>query len=234
MTKSIFCLSPFILHLQVEALNIKVYFISRCANLNFARREYCNNCRRFRYAPVGSPRGGYPGPPPPHAPPRRFPVSPIDLSPPARNMNGFRSPPRGWGREGPRGFGAGGPLPPRHEGRFSDHSMRRDRVDFLDDDYRGRSRFDRPMDWGHRDRGRDNFFSERKGYERRPPSPPPPPLPPPPQLPPRGRWAGDLRERSRSPIRGALPPKEYRRDMYLERGREDRRGAVQDRMGSSF
>ncbi|XVF49166.1 hypothetical protein PTKIN_Ptkin03bG0246700 [Pterospermum kingtungense] len=188
---------------------------SSCRNLNFARREYCNNCRRIRYAPVGSPRGGYRGPPPLHAPPRRFSGSPIDLSPPARNMNGFRSPPRGWAREGPRGFGAGGLPPLRHEGRFSDHSMRRDRVDFLDDDYRGRSRFDRPMpmDWGHTDRGRDNFFNERKGYKRRPPSPPPPPPPP---LPPRGRWPRDVRERSRSPIRGAPPPKEYRRDVYLE------------------
>ncbi|WRX31588.1 hypothetical protein QQP08_024075 [Theobroma cacao] len=203
-----------------------------CRNLNFARREYCNNCRRFRYAPVGSPRGGYPGPPPSHAPPRRFPGSPMDLSPPGRNMNGFRSPPRGWAREGPREFGAGGPPPSRHEGRFSDHSMRRDRLDFLDDDYRGRNRFDRPMpmDWGHRDRGRENFFNERKGYERRPPSPPPPP----PQLPPRGRWPRDVRERSRSPVRGAPPPKEYRRDMYLERGREDRRGVGRDRMGDAY
>ncbi|XWS69903.1 hypothetical protein CRYUN_Cryun03dG0003600 [Craigia yunnanensis] len=204
-----------------------------CGNLNFARREYCNKCRRFRYSPVGSPRGGYPGSPPSHAPPGRFPGSPIDLSPPRRNMNGFRSPPRGWAREGPRDFGAGGPPPPRHEGRFSDHSMRRDRLDYLDDDYRGRSRFDRPMpmDWGHRDRGRDNFFNERKGYERRPPSPP---SLPPPQLPPRGRWPRDVRERSRSPIRGAPPPKEYRRDMYLERGREDRRGVGRDRMRDAY
>ncbi|XWS72042.1 hypothetical protein CRYUN_Cryun02cG0006900 [Craigia yunnanensis] len=198
---------------------------SSCGNLNFARREYCNKCRRFRYAPVGSPRGGYPGPPPSHAPPRRFPGSPIDLSPPGRNMNGFRSPPRGWARVGPRDFGTGAPPPARHEGRFSDH-MRRDRVDYLVDDSRGRSRFDRPMpmDWGHRDRGRDNFFNERKGYERRPP-------PPPPQLHPRGRWLRDVRERSRSPIRGAPPPKEYRRDMYLERGREDHR---RDRMGDAY
>ncbi|XP_022732049.1 transcription initiation factor TFIID subunit 15-like [Durio zibethinus] len=200
-----------------------------CGNLNFARREYCNNCRRFRYAPVGSPRGGYPGPPPSHAPPRRFPCSPRYLSPPGRNMNGFRSPPRGWAREFPRDFGVGGPPPPRHEGKFSDHSMRRDRLDYLDDDYRGKSRFDRPLplDWGHRDRGRDNFFNERKGYERRPPSPPP-------QLPPRGRWPRDERERSRSPIRGGPPPKEYRRDMYLERGREDHRGVGRDRMGDAY
>ncbi|KAB2071989.1 hypothetical protein ES319_A08G260800v1 [Gossypium barbadense] len=204
-----------------------------CANLNFARREYCNNCKRFRYAPTGSPRGGYPGPPPPHAPPRRFPGSPVDLSPPRRNINSnFRSPPRSWAREGPRDFRAAGPPPPRHEGRFFDHSMRRDRLEYLDDDYRGRSRFDRPMpmDWGQRDRGRDNFFNSRKGYERRLPSPPLPP----PQLPPRGR-PRDLRERSRSPIRGAPPPKEYRRDLYMERGREDLRGGVgRDRIGGPY
>ncbi|XVE54251.1 hypothetical protein DITRI_Ditri03aG0065200 [Diplodiscus trichospermus] len=225
-----------------------------CGNLNFARREYCNNCKRFRYAPMGSPRGAYPGPPPSHAPlrrfpgsppshapPRRFPDSPVDLTPPSRNMNGFRSPPRGWARDGPRDFAGAAPPPPRHEGRFSDHSMRRDRLDYLDDDYRGRSRFDRPMpmDWGQRDRGRDNFFNERKGYERRPPSPPlplppPPPPPHPAQLPLRGRWSRDVRERSRSPGRGAPLPKEYDRDMYLERRREDRRGLGRDRMGGAY
>ncbi|XP_044471833.1 histone-lysine N-methyltransferase SETD1A [Mangifera indica] len=199
-----------------------------CGNLNFARREYCNNCKRFRYAPGGSPRRGYPGPPPPPPPPpRRFLAPPVDISP----GNGYRSPPRGWGRDGhgPREFGAGGPPPSRHEGRFSDH-MRRDQLDFPDDGYRGRNKPMLPMDWGHRDRGRDNF-NERKRYDRRVPSPPPvAPVPPH-----RGRWGRDVRERSRSPIRGAPPPKDYRRDMYMERGRDDhRRGGGRDRIGDAY
>ncbi|KAJ0030108.1 hypothetical protein Pint_13206 [Pistacia integerrima] len=201
-----------------------------CGNLNFARREYCNNCKRFRYAPGGSLRRGYPGPPPPPPPPpRRFPGLPMDISP-ARPMNGYRSPPRGWGRDGhgPREFVAGGPPPSRHEGRFSDH-MRRDRLDFPDDGYRGRNKPMPPMDWGHRDRGRDNFFNERKGYRRAPSPPPAPPVPPH-----RGRWGRDMRERSRSPIRGAPPPKDYRRDMYMERGRDDRRGIGRDRIGDAY
>ncbi|OAY53780.1 basic salivary proline-rich protein 3 isoform X1 [Manihot esculenta] len=204
-----------------------------CGNLNFARREYCNNCKRPRYSPGGSPRRGYPGPPPPHAPPRRFPGPPLDISP-VRTMNGYRSPPRGWARDGPRDFGPGGPPPARHGGRFPDHDVRRVRPDYPDDDYRGRNKFDRamPVDWGHRDRGRDNFFNDRKGFERRLPSPPPPP--PPPGLPQRGRWGRDVRERSRSPIRGGPLVKEYRRDMYMERGRDDRRGMGRDRMGDVY
>ncbi|KDP33695.1 hypothetical protein JCGZ_07266 [Jatropha curcas] len=163
-----------------------------CGNLNFARREYCNNCKRPRYGPGGSPRRGYPGPPPPHAPPRRFPGPPLDLSP-SRNINGYRSPPRGWGRDGPRDFGPGAPPPPRHGGRFSDQEIRRGRPDFPDDDYRGRNKFDRPI-----------------------------PV----------EW--DVRERSRSPIRGAPPVKDYRRDMYMERGRDDRRGMGRDRIGDVY
>ncbi|KAK3034324.1 hypothetical protein RJ639_032222 [Escallonia herrerae] len=194
-----------------------------CNNLNFARREYCNNCNRSRFAPRGSPRRGYPGPPPP---PRRFPGPPLDQSP-VRSMNGHRSPPRGWARDGPRDFGVGAPLHPRHEGRFPDHHLRRDRPDYLEDDLRDRSRFDRPipLDLG-RGRGRENLLIERKGYERRPLSPPlaPPPLP----HHHHGRWAHDVRERSRSPIRAGPPLKDYRRDVYMDRGRDDRRGTGRD------
>ncbi|KAJ6923369.1 LOW QUALITY PROTEIN: hypothetical protein NC652_016874 [Populus alba x Populus x berolinensis] len=61
--------------------------------------------------------GAIPAPPPPHAPPRRFPGPPLDLSP-GRTMNGYRSPPRGWSRDGPRDFGPGGPPPPSKEAGF--------------------------------------------------------------------------------------------------------------------
>uniref|UniRef100_A0A2P2IRG3 Uncharacterized protein MANES_03G023100 n=1 Tax=Rhizophora mucronata TaxID=61149 RepID=A0A2P2IRG3_RHIMU len=202
-----------------------------CANLNFARREYCNNCKKPRYGPGGSPRRGYPGPPPPLVPPRRFPGPPLVLSP-GRNMNGYRSPPRGWARDVPRDFGPSGGPPLRHGARFSDQDMRRDRPDYRDDDYQGRNKFDRPLpiDWNHRDRERGSFFNERKGFERRLPSPPLP-MPLPPQ---RGRWGRDMRERSRSPIRGAPPPRDYRRELYMERGRDDRRGVGRDRIGDVY
>lgn len=149
-------------------------------------------------------------------------------------MNGYRSPPRPWVRDGPKEFGAGGLPPPRHDGRYPDHHMRRDRLDHPDDHYRGRAKFDRPMplDWGHRDRGRESFINDRKPFERRPPSPlPPPPVPLPPN---RGRWARDVRERSRSPLRRGPPPKDYRRDVYMERGRDDRRGMGRDRIGGTY
>nr|GMC58822.1 RNA-binding protein EWS isoform X1 [Ipomoea batatas]GMC63461.1 RNA-binding protein EWS isoform X1 [Ipomoea batatas] len=159
-----------------------------CNNLNFARREYCNNCKSLRYGSSGSPRRGYAPPPL-----RRVPGPPMDRSP-GRFINGHRSPPRAWARDDPRDFRAGFPHP-RYEGRF-----------------------DRPaLDWGHnRDRGRETFLPERRGYERRLPSPPPPPLP---AMPTRDQWARDIRKRSRSPIRGEATTKDYRRNMFAGRGR---------------
>ncbi|KAK4391677.1 TATA-binding protein-associated factor 2N [Sesamum angolense] len=188
-----------------------------CKNLNFARREHCNNCNRPRYASSGSPRRGYPGPPFP--PRQRVPAAPLDHSP-GRIMNGgYRSPPRGWARDAPRDFRAAGP-PARHEGRFPDPLVRSDRQDYPEDDPRDRYRYDRPMlpDWGHRDRGRDNYFNERRGYGRRPLSPPPAPA-----VLPRG-WASNIRDRSRSPVRGGAQPRDYQRDIYMNRRRDDRRG----------
>ncbi|XP_034918249.1 uncharacterized protein [Populus alba] len=194
-----------------------------CGNLNFARRDFCNHCKRPRYRSGGSPRRGYPGPPPLHAPPRHFPGPSLDLSP-GRTMNGYRSPPRDWARDRPRDYGSGGP-PPRQGARFSDHEMRRDRSDYADDEYRGRNKFDRPMpmDWGHNDHGRDSFFHERKGFERQPPSPPLPP----PSLPQRGRWGREGRDRSRSPISTTKRV----HNMYMEQGwRDDRHRVGRGRM----
>ncbi|XP_034918252.1 uncharacterized protein [Populus alba] len=203
--------------------NLMSFFPFRCGNLNFARRDFCNHCKRPRYRSGGSPRRGYPGPPPLHAPPRHFPGPSLDLSP-GRTMNGYRSPPRDWARDRPRDYGSGGP-PPRQGARFSDHEMRRDRSDYADDEYRGRNKFDRPMpmDWGHNDHGRDSFFHERKGFERQPPSPPLPP----PSLPQRGRWGREGRDRSRSPISTTKRV----HNMYMEQGwRDDRHRVGRGRM----
>ncbi|KAF5743440.1 TATA-binding protein-associated factor 2N [Tripterygium wilfordii] len=179
-----------------------------CNNLNFARRDSCNSCKRFRYAPGGSPRRGYPRPVPPFASHRRFPGLPMDLSP--GRTNGYRSPPR-------RDFGPGDLPPDRYEGQFSDLSMRRDHLNYPEDEFRRRDNFERSveMNWGHRVRGRENLYNERREFERQPHSPHvaavAPPVSPPPPAVPRGRWARDMRERSRSPLRRAPPQKEYRR-----------------------
>lgn len=188
-----------------------------CKNLNFARRESCNSCNKPRFGSSGSPRRGYPGPP--LCPPRqRVPLPPLDHSPRRIMNDGYRSPPRGFA---PRDFRPPGPLA-RHEGRFLDPLMRNDRRGFPEDESRDRFKYDRPMvpDWDHRDRWRDNFFNERRGYGRRALSPPPAPA-----VPPRS-WAPHIRERSRSPVRGAPPPKDHPRDMYMNRRRDDRRGGV--------
>ncbi|XP_043724634.1 transcription initiation factor TFIID subunit 15-like isoform X2 [Telopea speciosissima] len=198
-----------------------------CGNLNFARRDYCNNCNRLRFGPGGSPRRHSPGPVP-HAPAPRFSGPPRNRSP-ARGMNGYRSPPRDWGRDRPRVFGADPPNL-RHGGRFPDHQMRRERLDIREEeDYRARDKFDGPMrsEWGPRGRGR-GLFHERRGYEgrndRHPLSPPSH----------RGRWGRDLRERSRSPVRVGPPSRDFRRDAFMDRGPDDRRGMVRDRMDELY
>ncbi|XP_073275315.1 uncharacterized protein [Primulina huaijiensis] len=189
-----------------------------CKNLNFARRDYCNNCNRSRYAQPVSPRRGYPGPP---FPPRQGFPGPPNHSP-GRIMNSsYKSPTRGWPRHDPRDFGAAKPSP-RNEARYPDPPpFRSERRDFPEDDYRDRYKYDRPpmlLEWDRRDRGRDDFLNERSGgYGRRVLSP----SPEPPLLPTRG-WGTLVRERSRSPVRA--PPKEYQTDIYLSRGRDNRRG----------
>ncbi|GMH23811.1 hypothetical protein Nepgr_025654 [Nepenthes gracilis] len=212
-----------------------------CGNLNFARREFCNNCSRFHYPPTGSPRRGYGGPPQ-FGPPRRFPGPLMDRSP-GRFPCGYRSPPRGLLRHGRRDFGPSGLPLSRHGGRLLNHAHR-GRLDYPEEDFRERGKLGRlsPLHWASRERAKNLFLDDRKGYERRPPSPPSPPQ----LLPPRGRWVErDHRKRSRSPTRGVLPPsdfkldlspppKDFRRDLYEERDREDRRNGGRDRIGSVY
>ncbi|XP_073043289.1 uncharacterized protein [Primulina eburnea] len=189
-----------------------------CKNLNFARREFCNNCNRFRYTQPDSPRRGYPVPP---FPPRRgFPGLPNHS--PGLIMNGsYKSLARDWPRHDPRDFGAARPSP-RNEARYPDPPpFRSERRDYSEDDYSDRYKYDRPpmvLDWDRRDHGRDDFLNERGGgYGRRVLSP----SLEPPLLPTRG-WETLIRERSRSPVRA--PRKEFQADTYLGRGRDDRRG----------
>ncbi|PIA64917.1 hypothetical protein AQUCO_00100407v1 [Aquilegia coerulea] len=190
-----------------------------CGNLNFARRDYCNKCHTPRFGPGDSPRRNYLGPP-------RVPGPPLDRSPVRGSLNGYRSPLRGGlGRDGPREFRAGPPHI-RHGGRFPDQYMRRERQD-PEEDNEESGRFDRPVPSDWRDRGRDNFFNGRRGYDdarngRRPLSPP---LPPPPS---RDRWARDVRERSRSPKIGG-PLRDHRRDLPMGRGRGPRWGMPRER-----
>ncbi|KAL7093600.1 hypothetical protein ACP275_11G049400 [Erythranthe tilingii] len=200
-----------------------------CKNLNFARRDQCNNCNRPRYA--SSSGRGYLGP---TFPPRQR-AAPLDHSPPRRITNGGynRSPPRGWPRDAPPHRDLRPPI------RFPDPLIRSDRQQEYSED-NNRYRFDRPLvpDWGgpHRDRGRDssNYLNERRGFGRRALSPPPAPPVPPPRG--GGGWGSShiIRDRSRSPARGgALPPRDYHhRDLHMNnRRRDDHRGGGGGRGG---
>ncbi|KAK9148727.1 hypothetical protein Scep_007484 [Stephania cephalantha] len=199
-----------------------------CANLNFARRDFCNNCHEPRSRPGDSPRN--------FSRPPRFSSPPISRSL-DRGMNGFRSPPPlAWGRDGPREIT---PPHPRHGGRLPDYHPRRGEGPVVreEDDFGERGRFDRAMmpHWVTRDRGRESF-SERQGFrnrnELRPMSPPP--MAPPPFLP-RVQWARDIRERSRSPMRnGRTPPSKDRRGNPFigNRGRGRRWGMARGRFNN--
>lgn len=188
---------------------IVLFFIFSCGNLNFARRTYCNNCSKYRYGPEfhgdsRSPQRGYFNSPPPRGSPPRILGPTIDRGL-RRDLVRYGSPSRGWDMDGLRDFSAGSPTAGRG-GRFVDH-MRRERTDYRNElDYRGRGKFDLAVldEWDRRDRMRDGFIPERRGYDRRPPSP-------------HGRWGHDSRERSRSPM-GNRPLK----SSFMGRGRADR------------
>lgn len=152
-----------------------------------------------RPGPIRSPRRGYFASPPLRGSPPGIGGPPVDRGV-RRNFNGYRSPPRGWVAEGPREFGTGSSPPPRRGGRFQGHVRRDSRLEY-EDDYRGRGNWPVDEEWARR----DGFVPERRGYDRRPPSP----------LPLRDRW---VRERSRSPV-GSRPLK----GSYMGRGRDDRR-----------
>lgn len=176
-----------------------------CGNLNFARREHCNNCNKFRYEHEDdmltgsrSPRHVYPGGTRPYEepPPRGAPME-RSFEP---KINGYRSPPHDWGRrDGPRDPPVG-----RRGGRFPDVTMGRGIVRYQEAEYRGRgsNKFERSVPshgWNRGERGRDGFVEDPMEYEH-------------------DDWPS--RERSRSPVREP-PRKDVRRDTYVGRGRDD-------------
>uniref|UniRef100_A0A1D1YA43 TATA-binding protein-associated factor 2N n=1 Tax=Anthurium amnicola TaxID=1678845 RepID=A0A1D1YA43_9ARAE len=182
-----------------------------CGNLNFARRESCNKCNKFRLGYVDggprSPRPGYSGPPSPHGPPPRF-SGPLHDRGTRRDANGYRSPPNDWTGDSPKG-----PPPPRNGGKFRGPGLQRGKSGYHEDDGpRERDRFDRTLP----NRERYEFIHERRGYDRRPLSPP-------------GRWENGPQERSRSPPpRVRSPRKDFRRNSYMGRGQGDRYRAWQE------
>ncbi|XP_020088686.1 zinc finger Ran-binding domain-containing protein 2 [Ananas comosus] len=173
-----------------------------CGNLNFARRTHCNNCNKYRYGPElcrssRSPRRGYTNSPPPHGPlPRAF-VPPLIERDPRRGMERYRSPARGWAIDDPRDF------PARQRERLyyrEELDYNRDRASF---DWSVSDEWDRARDRGRE--SRDQFLTDRRGYDQRSPSP-------------RGHWGRNLRgERSRSPTGDRAL-----KGSFIGRGRDDR------------
>lgn len=178
-----------------------------CGNLNFARRTHCNKCHEYRYGSgvrgsSRSPQKGYYSPPPRQLSPRFSGLHPERGF--RRDMNGYRSPSRGWGMGEPINFGSGSPS--RRGERFPDH-LERHRLGYDNDGYREKRKLEWPVhdQWEHRDLERDGFMSERRGFAGRSRSPP-------------ARWISNTRERSQSPV-GKRPV----RAPFMGRGRGDRR-----------
>ncbi|CAH8274988.1 unnamed protein product [Arabidopsis lyrata] len=188
-----------------------------CRNLNFARRESCNKCKRHRYAPANSP------------PLPRLPPPPMNLSP-RRDFNGYRSPTRGWPRDYP---------PSRHD-HPTWRDRERDRPHYSDHEYPPSRRI--ASDWAHTELLPKPHYDRRPPLS--PPHPPPrggrwgrlsrersrsPPLrdvPPPP-----------LRDGPPPSLRGGGGPmlhRDYRRDSNFDNGRRDDGRGGRGRMGNSY
>lgn len=178
-----------------------------CGNINFAKRQQCNNCDRPRQdmAPFG------PSVQAQRSRPHYMGGPPVGRGM-GRGTGGFGPPSGPWGRGGPGAFDRISPHRHDYEDRF---------------DYRGRVRddsfapVDRPPMMSHKDGIREERYHDRRVDHdvRGDWHPSSPPL--------RGRWGKDSRERSRSPLRTAS--RDYYRDPHLDRLRDDRRDVRRDR-----
>lgn len=182
----------------------------RCGNLNFARRESCNKCKKHRYAPANS------------LPPPRLPPPPMNFSP-RRDFNGYRSPPRGWPRDHP---------PPRHDHpTWRDRDRERDRLHYSNPPSRRIA-----SDWAHTEPLPKPHYDRRPPLSPPPPPHPPPRGGRWGRFSRERSRSPPLRDGPPPPMRGDGPPphRDYRRDSYFDRGgRDDRRGG-RDRMGNSY